>query len=43
MMPTENAVVGYAEYDREVIGGTKIVEMLNPCVRGFKMLEIDPL
>ena len=43
LMPTENEVVGYAECDREVIGGTKIVEMLNPCVRGFKMLEIVPL
>ena len=43
LMPTENEVVGYAECDKEVIGGTKIVEMLNPCVRGFKMLEIVPL
>ncbi len=43
LMPTENEVIGYAECDKEVIGGTKIVEMLNPSVRGFKMLEIVPL
>jgi len=42
-MATENEVVRYVKCDREVIGSSKIVEMFNHCVRGFKMLEIVPL
>jgi len=43
LMPTENEVMGYAECGRDLFDGTQIVEMLNPCARGFKMLEITPL
>jgi len=43
LMPTENEVAGYAECSRHVLKGTQIVEMLNPCARGFKMLEISPV
>jgi hypothetical protein len=43
LIPTENELVGYAECGREVLEGTQIVEIFNPCARGFKMLEISPL
>ena len=43
LMPAENEVVGYAECNKELLEKTKITDMLNPCVRGFKMLEITPL
>lgn len=42
LMPTEDEVMGYAEIDPKLLAKTEIVEMLNPCVRGFKMLEITP-
>jgi hypothetical protein len=40
LMPTENEVIGYAECSRDLLEGTQILDMLNPCARGFKMLEI---
>jgi hypothetical protein len=43
LMPAENEVVGYAEINKEFLESVKILEMLNPCVRGFKMLEITLL
>jgi hypothetical protein len=43
LMPTESEVVGYAECGRDLLEGIQITEMLNPCARGFKMLEITPL
>ncbi len=43
LIPTENEVVGYAECSKELLEGAQILEMLNPCARGFKMLEITPL
>jgi len=43
LMPTENEVAGYAECSRELLECVQILEMLNPCARGFKMLEITPL
>lgn len=43
LIPTENELFGYAKCDRELLERTKISEMLNPCARGFKMLEIAPL
>jgi len=43
VIPTENEVVGYVESCRDVLDATHIVEMVNPCARGFKMLEITPL
>ena len=42
LMPTENEVAGYAEIDNKLLEAVNIVDMLNPCVRGFKMLEITP-
>lgn len=43
LMPAEKEVVGYAECNRELLEEVQISEMLNPCARGFKMLEIAPL
>lgn len=43
LMPTESEVVGYAECGRDLLESIKITEMLNPCARGFKVLEITPL
>ena len=43
LIPTENEVAGYAECETKLLEKTKFVEMLNPCARGFKMLEISPL
>jgi hypothetical protein len=43
LMPTENEVVGYAECSRDLLEGVQFSDMLNPCARGFKMLEITPL
>jgi hypothetical protein len=43
LMPTENEVVGYAECSRDLLEGVQFSDMLNPCARGFKMLEITPI
>ena len=43
LIPTENEVAGYAEISKDLLERVKIVELLNPCARGFKMLEIAPL
>lgn len=43
LMPTENEVAGYAECSRDLLEGVQLSDMLNPCARGFKMLEIIPL
>jgi hypothetical protein len=43
LMPTENEVAGYAECSRDLLEGVQFSDMLNPCARGFKMLEITPL
>ncbi len=43
LVPTENEVIGYAKCNIELLEGIQITEMLNPCARGFKMLEITPL
>jgi hypothetical protein len=42
LMPAENEVAGYAECNRDILERVKISVMLNPCARGFKMLEIAP-
>jgi hypothetical protein len=42
LMPTENEVKGYAECSRDLLESVQITDMLNPCARGFKMLEIAP-
>ena len=43
LMPTENEVIGYAECSRDILESIQVTEMLNPCARGFEMLEITPL
>jgi hypothetical protein len=43
LIPTENEVAGYAECSTDLLEQVKIVELLNPCARGFKMLEIAPM
>jgi hypothetical protein len=42
LMPAENEVAGYAECNRHLLECVQISDMLNPCARGFKMLEITP-
>ena len=42
LIPTEDKVVGIAECSADLLEEVKIVELLNPCARGFKMLEIAP-
>jgi hypothetical protein len=42
LMPAENEVVGYAECNDELLEEVEMLEMLNPCARGFQMLEIIP-
>jgi hypothetical protein len=43
LIPTEEEVAGYANCDSNILQKTKFVETVNPCARGFKMLEISPL
>jgi len=43
LVPAEQDVVGYAKDDKEVLGKVQTLEMLNPCARGFRLLEITPL
>ena len=40
LMPAEKDVMGYAECDRKLLEEVQLLEMLNPCARGFKILEI---
>jgi len=42
LMPAEQDVVGYAKDDKGVLGKVQTLEMLNPCARGFRLLEITP-
>jgi hypothetical protein len=42
LITAECDVRGYAEGTQEVLNGVNIVEMLNPCARGFRILKIDP-
>jgi len=42
LMPAERDVVGYAECNGKLLEEAQMLEMLNPCARGFKMLEISP-
>jgi len=43
LMPTENEVTGYAKCNSDILEGVQFSDMLNPCARGYKMLEITPL
>ena len=42
LMPTEQDVVGYAGDDEGIMEKVQTSEMLNPCARGFRLLEITP-
>ena len=43
LMPAEQDVVGYAKDDKGILEKVQTSEMLNPCARGFRLLEIAPL
>ena len=40
LVSAEQNVVGYAKDDKGVLGKVQTLEMLNPCARGFRLLEI---
>jgi len=42
LVPAEQEVVGYAKDDKGILGKVQTSEILNPCVRGFRLLEITP-
>lgn len=42
LMASEHDLRGYAEDKNEVSKNVNIVEMLNPCARGFRVLKITP-
>ncbi|MGB9959133.1 MAG: DUF4152 family protein [Candidatus Bathyarchaeales archaeon] len=42
LMAAEHDVRGYAEDMEEILKKVNIVEMLNPCARGFRALKISP-
>ena len=43
LVPAEQEVMGYAKDDKGILGKVQTSEMLNPCARGFRLLEIIPL
>lgn len=43
LIAAEHDVVGYAEDIKKALDEVKIIEMLNPCARGFRMLKIIPI
>jgi len=42
LMPAEHDVVGYATDENKILERVQFSEMPNPCVRGFRFLEISP-
>lgn len=42
LMPAEQEVVGRARDDKGILEKVQTLEMLNPCARGFRLLEITP-
>ncbi len=42
LIAAEHDLMGYAEDSKRVLEKTQIVEMLNPCARGFRLLRIIP-
>lgn len=42
LVPAEQDVVGYAKDDKGILEKVQTSEMLNPCARGFRLLEITP-
>jgi len=42
LMPAEHDLVGYAKDENKTLKEVQLSEMPNPCVRGFRLLEISP-
>ncbi len=42
LVPAEQDVIGYAKDLKGVLGKVQTSEMLNPCARGFRLLEMMP-
>ena len=42
LAPAEHDLTGHAKDEKEVLEKVQISEMLNPCARGFRALEITP-
>jgi len=42
LMPAEHDVSGYAKDENKILEKVQFSEMPNPCVRGFRFLEISP-
>ncbi len=42
LIPAEQDVLGTAKDDKGILGKVQTSEMLNPCARGFRLLEITP-
>jgi len=42
LMPAEHDVTGYAKDENKILEKVQLSEMPNPCVRGFRLLEISP-
>ena len=42
LMPAEQEVIGHARDDKGILEKVQTSEMLNPCARGFRLLEITP-
>lgn len=42
LMPAEQDIKGYAKDESRILEKVHIVEMPNPCARGFRLLEITP-
>jgi len=42
LITAEHDIKGYAEDSKEILKKVNIIEMLNPCARGFRVLKIGP-
>jgi len=42
LMPAEHDVEGYAKDENKILENVQLLEMPNPCARGFRLLEISP-
>lgn len=42
LLPGEHDTIGYAKDEKKILEKVRISEMLNPCLRGFRIAEITP-
>jgi len=42
LVPAEQEIVGHARDEKGILEKVETLEMLNPCARGFRLLEITP-